>query len=99
LIFAANLIDRVNNPTQFLNDVVNYIVPGGFLILLSPYTWLSEYTPKENWLGGKQVDGENVYTRQGLEKVLLDKFDMVSITIDGNGYEDPLYGFMEKGSS
>jgi 2-polyprenyl-3-methyl-5-hydroxy-6-metoxy-1,4-benzoquinol methylase len=37
---AANLIDRLSDPSKFLRDVGKFILPGGFLILLSPYTWL-----------------------------------------------------------
>jgi 2-polyprenyl-3-methyl-5-hydroxy-6-metoxy-1,4-benzoquinol methylase len=37
---AANLIDRLQEPEKFLADIAKFIVPEGFLILLSPYTWL-----------------------------------------------------------
>lgn len=50
---AANLVDRLPDPEKFLVDIARHIVPEGFLILLSPYTWLEEYTPKDKWLGGK----------------------------------------------
>ena len=26
---------------------------GGILVLVSPYSWLQEYTEKKRWLGGK----------------------------------------------
>ena len=98
LIMGANLVDRLRDPRQFLIDVSNYLVPGGYLVLFSPYTWLPEYTPKENWIGGIQVDGENVYTRQGLENHLLKLFEPVEFEITGSGYEDPVYGHYAKGS-
>ena len=95
---GANLIDRLNNPEQFLKDIAQHIVPGGFLVLFSPYTWLSDYTPKDNWIGGRQKDGENLYTRDGLENILSENFDPVKLRIDGDGYSDPIYGFLETGT-
>lgn len=50
---GANLIDRLYFPEAFLKDIANFIVPNGFLVLFSPYTWLQDYTPKESWIGGK----------------------------------------------
>jgi hypothetical protein len=61
---------RLPDPEKFLKDVGNFIVPGGFLVLLSPYTWLAEYTPKEKWLGGKYVNGEKVETKNTIEELL-----------------------------
>lgn len=51
--------------------------PGGLLVLLSPYTWLEEFTPKEHWLGGRKVDGENVSTLDGLRQELEPGFKLV----------------------
>jgi len=53
VVLAANLIDRLINPSHFLKEIRKKILPGGFLIICSPYTWLPEYTPKDNWIGGK----------------------------------------------
>jgi 2-polyprenyl-3-methyl-5-hydroxy-6-metoxy-1,4-benzoquinol methylase len=63
IVLGANLIDRLVNPQHFLKEIGKRIVPGGFLVLCSPYTWMADYTPKENWVGGKQVGGENLFTR------------------------------------
>jgi len=60
---GCNLIDRLPDPLKFLTDAASFIVPGGFLVLFSPYTWLLSYTPIEKWLGGKYVDGKAVTTR------------------------------------
>jgi putative 4-mercaptohistidine N1-methyltranferase len=59
LIFTGNLIDRRYSPKQFLCMVHERMNPGGLLILSSPYTWLEEYTKREEWLGGyKDSSGE-----------------------------------------
>ncbi|MCA9516715.1 MAG: 5-histidylcysteine sulfoxide synthase [Myxococcales bacterium] len=70
LVLAANLIDRLHAPAHFLAHIADRVVPGGLLVLLSPYTWLEEFTPKANWLGGKRVDGRDVTTLEGLRAAL-----------------------------
>lgn len=72
LILAANLIDRLYSPRQFLENVHERLKPGGLLLLASPYTWLEEHTRRDEWIGGFKRDGENVSTLDGLQ-VLLGK--------------------------
>jgi 5-histidylcysteine sulfoxide synthase/putative 4-mercaptohistidine N1-methyltranferase len=80
LIFCSNLIDRLYYPLKFLQDIPNRINKNGLLVLLSPYTWLEDYTPKENWLGGYIKDNKEVYTLDTLKENLKD-FELVE-TID-----------------
>jgi len=77
LILAANLIDRLYDPHRFLQDVHTRLEPGGLLVITSPYTWLEEFTPRERWLGGIKVDGENVTTLDGLQSALTGRFRLV----------------------
>ena len=71
LIFCSNLIDRLNNPIDFLQNIQSRLNDNGILVILSPYTWLEEYTPKSNWLGGHYEDTKKVYTLCALKKELL----------------------------
>jgi putative 4-mercaptohistidine N1-methyltranferase len=75
LVFAGNLIDRLYEPTLFLNSITERLLPGGLLVLTSPYTWLEEYTDKDNWLGGIKVNGENFSTIDALKQHLGEAFD------------------------
>jgi putative 4-mercaptohistidine N1-methyltranferase len=77
LILAANLIDRLYSPSHFLNAIHERLNIGGVLMLTSPYTWLEEHTPKEEWIGGFKRDGENVTTLEGLKKLLGQHFALV----------------------
>ncbi|MDD3528378.1 MAG: 5-histidylcysteine sulfoxide synthase [Gallionellaceae bacterium] len=70
LILAANLIDRLYSPARFLDAVHERLNPGGLLVLASPYTWLAEHTPREEWLGGYKRDGESHATLDGLKEHL-----------------------------
>jgi putative 4-mercaptohistidine N1-methyltranferase len=74
LVLAANLIDRLYSPRRFLSSIHERINPGGLLVITSPYTWLEEYTKKEEWLGGYKEAGENVTTLDGLTASLAPRF-------------------------
>jgi len=45
-VLAANLIDRLRTPQNFLNRLGTLVAPGGILVITSPYTFLEEFTPK-----------------------------------------------------
>mgnify|MGYP000060338641 FL=1 len=70
LIFCSNLIDRLQEPRVFLKEIQSRLSENGILVLLSPYTWLEEYTPKQNWLGGYEENKEDIYTLDTLKKEL-----------------------------
>jgi len=59
LILASNLLCRLPRPALFLDRVGDFLNPGGVLLLVSPYSWLDEYTPVADWLGAK--DGQHSY--------------------------------------
>ena len=75
VVFAGNLIDRLYEPKLFLDSITQRILSGGLLVLTSPYTWLEEYTDKENWLGGIKVNGENFSTLDALKLHLGELFE------------------------
>jgi len=77
LVLAANLIDRLYRPRRFLDSIHERINDGGLLIIASPYTWLEEHTPKEEWIGGFKKDGENYTTLDGLRDHLSGHFRLV----------------------
>ncbi len=78
LVFAGNLIDRLYDPQHFLAMIKARIRPGGLLILTSPYTWLTDFTDRANWLGGfKAKTGENYTTLDGLTDHLQPEFKLL----------------------
>jgi putative 4-mercaptohistidine N1-methyltranferase len=76
VVLMANLIDRVNDPARCLEQLPGLLKPGGQLVITSPYTWLPEYTPRENWLGGLMRDGQPVQTFDALKKILTPHFEL-----------------------
>ena len=45
-ILAANLIDRLHTPSDFLDRLPGLVAPNGIVVLTSPYTWLEQFTEK-----------------------------------------------------
>ena len=81
-ILAANLIDRLYNPRDFLSNIHHRLNIGGVLMIASPYTWLEEHTPRDKWIGGYKQDGENVSTIDGLKAVLGKHFNLMQSPIE-----------------
>ncbi|MDP3636433.1 MAG: 5-histidylcysteine sulfoxide synthase [Azonexus sp.] len=77
LILAANLIDRLHSPRQLLKNIHTRLNLGGLLIITSPYTWLTEHTAREEWIGGFKRDGENFTTLDGLKEILGQHFRLL----------------------
>lgn len=71
VVLAANLLCRLKTPRALLSLFPQLVKPGGQLILISPYSWLDQYTPRGNWLSKADV-------RAILEKdfTLVKSFDM-----------------------
>eukprot|EP00958_Prasinococcus_capsulatus_P000975 scaffold88_cov387-Prasinococcus_capsulatus_cf.AAC.9 len=70
-VLAANLLCRLPDPRLFLDRLPTLLnegaVGGGVAVLVSPFSWLPEYTPPEKWLGGT-ADGAR--STDGLAKVM-----------------------------
>ena len=77
LVLAANLIDRLYSPRKVLGMIHERMNQGGVLVITSPYTWLEEYTKKEEWLGGCREAGEPVWSLDGLKKALAPHFSLL----------------------
>jgi putative 4-mercaptohistidine N1-methyltranferase len=74
VVLAANLIDRLVQPALFLARLPELVKCGGQLVITSPYTWLEDFTPRGNWLGGFATDDAPRTTLDGLQAVLSPHF-------------------------
>lgn len=79
VVLLANLIDRLNDPQRCLAQLAGLVKPGGQLIITSPYTWLEDYTPPTQWLGGCERDGQRLTTREGLQRALEPAFELTAV--------------------
>ena len=76
VVLMANLIDRLRAPQRCLAQLPGLVHPGGQLVITSPYTWLEDFTPRENWVGGFERDGAVVHTLDGLQAALAQDFEL-----------------------
>lgn len=77
-VFASNLLCRLPEPQKFLTEIGGCINSGGILALVSPYSWLEEYTAKDKWIGGvRDGEGKPVDSFSVIEKLLSADFELV----------------------
>ncbi len=71
LVHAANLLCRLPSPMDFLDELPRLVRPGGQLLLTTPFTWLEEFTTKDQWIGGRTDAADS---NSALEAVLGKNF-------------------------
>jgi len=73
-ILMANLMCRLPNPQACIDDLKRISNPGCAVLIISPYSWLSEFTDKENWLQSPNQDSATELVErmdsQGFQKIL-----------------------------
>ena len=52
---------------------------GGLLVISSPYTWMSEHTPVEKWIGGVEKNGKQFFTVDGLQELLKPELHLLEV--------------------
>lgn len=82
LILAANLLDRLSDPRRFLEAIHERLKIGGVLVMTSPYTWLEEFTRRDDWIGGIRKAGEPYMTLDALRDLLGPHFVMLDAPKD-----------------
>jgi len=86
VVLASNLLCRLPSPRKFVDGVADFLTVGGHLILVSPYSWLHEYTEEKEWFGA-QLDAQGRFvesfsalrdyiTKRGLPLKLVEQYDM-----------------------
>ncbi len=57
LVAALNLLDCVAEPRRLLAGLAAALMPGGRLLLATPYDWQARATPVGTWIGGHSQRG------------------------------------------
>lgn len=78
VVFTANLIDRLPDPRLLLQRLPDMVKNGGQLIIISPYTWLEEYTSPDKWLCANH--GQPTSTLETLHQILDANFSCDQVT-------------------
>jgi putative 4-mercaptohistidine N1-methyltranferase len=71
VVLAANLLCRLPDPLAFLQRLPDLVAPGGQLLLATPFSWLSEFTPESKWIGGSE---ESPSSLKALTEILAPHF-------------------------
>lgn len=55
-VLASNLLCRLPRPRAFLTSCADWLVkPQGVLVLLTPFSWLEQWTARDEWIGGGET--------------------------------------------
>lgn len=71
-VIMANLLCRLPDPVACLNAMPELVNPGGVVVIVTPFTWLEEFTPRMKWLGGinDPVTNEPIYSKDRLKDIM-----------------------------
>ncbi len=72
VVLAANLLCRLPSPRAFLDRLPSLVKPGGQLLLVTPFSWLPEYTAEPEWIGGREGGPAS---RDALHEILTPHFE------------------------
>ncbi len=96
LILSSSSRNRLPEPRKFLESLPRLLVPGGVAVIVSPYSWLEEYTAQEHWLGGVVRGGDSVSSAPALAEAmaalgfeLVEQFDMPFLIREHCAYAQP----------
>lgn len=79
-VLMANLICRLPDPTKCLESLsqeagVGIVRPGGIVTIVTPFSWLEEYTPKQKWLWDDSSEFGDSF--EAMCEVLKPNFELV----------------------
>ena len=67
----ANLLCRLPDPQATLNALPKIVNKGGVVVIVTPFSWFEEYTPRSKWLGGYvDTDGQLIYSKDKLIEIM-----------------------------
>lgn len=71
-VIMANLLCRLPDPISTINALPKIVNTGGVVIMVTPFTWLEEFTPRSKWLGGFQdaMTQEPMYSKHQLKEIM-----------------------------
>ena len=77
-VILANLLCRLPNPMACLNAMPEVVNNGGIVVMVTPFSWLEEFTPRNKWLGG---------VRDPVSHAPMFSKDKLKETMEGLGFE------------
>ena len=71
-VVMSNLLCRLPDPVACLDGMPSVVNMGGVVVMVTPFSWLEEFTPRSKWLGGypDPVSGDPIYSKDILRGVM-----------------------------
>ena len=71
-IIMSNLLCRLPDPIACLDGLQLLVRPGGVVVMVTPFSWLTEFTPRSKWLGGYRdsVTGQPIHSNEQLQQYM-----------------------------
>jgi putative 4-mercaptohistidine N1-methyltranferase len=87
-VIMSNLLCRLQDPMACLHGIGGVVNKGGVVVIVTPFSWLTEFTPRTNWLGGfydpdsqepveSKVILKKVMEEQGFEKIHEEEMPLI----------------------
>lgn len=74
-VVMSNLLCRLPNPAACIDALPCIVNKGGVVVMVTPFSWLPEFTPRSKWLGGfnDPVSKEAIYSKDVLQDMMEDR--------------------------
>lgn len=74
-VVMANLLCRLPDPLKCLNGLPRVVNKGGVVVLVTPFSWLEEFTSRSKWLGGfyDPVRGDAIQSKDALLEIMQER--------------------------
>lgn len=74
-VVMANVLCRLPDPVACLDGLEEVVNKGGVAVLVTPFSWLDDFTHRSKWLGGfyDPVSGEAIYSKDHLKSLMEER--------------------------
>jgi putative 4-mercaptohistidine N1-methyltranferase len=69
-VILSNLVCRLPDPLVCLKALSEIVRPGGVVVMVTPFSWLDEFTPREKWLGGYYESGKAITSKDTMRQIM-----------------------------
>jgi len=71
-VILSNLLCRLPDPMATLTALPKILNKGGVVVIVTPFTWREEFTPRNKWLGGQvdPVSKQPIYSKDVLKGIM-----------------------------
>jgi 5-histidylcysteine sulfoxide synthase/putative 4-mercaptohistidine N1-methyltranferase len=74
-IIMSNLLCRLPDPIACLDGLQHIVNTNGIVVMVTPFSWLTEYTSRNKWLGGyyDPVTKDAIYSKDTLHELMTER--------------------------